>query len=128
MKNLVVSGVTALVGASSFSIFAEEAKDNPEVDPKAKEIIERAVDYLVEAKQFRVSAEIWQDLEVEPGVKGQFSKVVEIQLRRPDRLRLDVSTSVPKRSFYYNGIRSRCSIARRGSSHPPRLRLPSTKP
>jgi hypothetical protein len=29
--------------------------------------------------------------------------VVEVQLRRPDRLRLDVSTSVPKRSFYYDG-------------------------
>ena len=36
-------------------------------------------------------------------MKGQFSKVVEIQLRRPDRLRLDVSTSAPKRSFYYDG-------------------------
>jgi hypothetical protein len=105
VKNLVVSGAIAFVVAGSFSIsiFAEEAKDNPEVDPKAKEIIERAVDYLAKANQFRVSAEIWQDLEVEPGVKGQFSKVVEIQLRRPDRLRLDVSTSAPKRSFYYDG-------------------------
>jgi methylthioribose-1-phosphate isomerase len=46
VKNLVVSGAIALVVAASFSIFAEEAKENPEVDPKAKEIIERAVDYL----------------------------------------------------------------------------------
>ena len=50
-----------------------------------------------------MTAEIWQDLEVDLGEMAQFSKVVEVQLRRPDRLRLDVSTSVPKRSFYYDG-------------------------
>ena len=35
-----------------------------------------------------MTAEIWQDLEVDPGEMAQFSKVVEVQLRRPDRLRL----------------------------------------
>ncbi len=105
MKSLAVLSVTALLVATSLSIstLAEETEKESKVDPKAREIIERAVDYLANAKQFRVSAEIWQDLEVEPGEMAQFSKVVEIQLRRPDRLRLDVSTSVPKRSFYYDG-------------------------
>ena len=105
MKTLAVFGTTALLFAGSLTgtILAEEAEEAPKVDPKAREIIVRAVDYLANAKQFRVSAEIWQDLEVEPGEMAQFSKVVEIQLRRPDRLRLDVSTSLPKRSFYYDG-------------------------
>ena len=102
MKSLAVLSTAALMLAGSLisPILAEETEGAPKVDPKAKEVIGRAVDYLATAKQFRVSAEIWQDLEVEPGEMAQFSKVVEIQLRRPDRLRLDVSTSLPKRSFY----------------------------
>ena len=105
MKSLAVLSTAALLLAGSLisPILAEETEGAPKVDPKAKEVIGRAVDYLATAKQFRVSAEIWQDLEVEPGEMAQFSKVVEVQLRRPDRLRLDVSTSVPKRSFYYDG-------------------------
>ena len=46
-----------------------------------------------------MTAEIWQDLEVDPGEMAQFSKVVEVQLRRPDRLRLDVSTSRAEEEF-----------------------------
>ena len=105
MKILFVFGTTALLLAGSLSgtLLAERSEEAPKVDPKAREIIGRAVDYLANAKQFRVTAEIWQDLEVDPGEMAQFSKVVEVQLRRPDRLRLDVSTSVPKRSFYYDG-------------------------
>ena len=94
---------------------------------EAREIIGRAVDYLANAKQFRASAEIWEDLEVESGEMAQFSKVVEIQLRRPDRLRLDVSTSVPKRSFYYDGASLTVLDRATGTSHPPRRPPQSTR-
>ena len=103
MKNPLLSITAAFLAGFANHLLAEEAEEGPKVDPKAKEIIERAVDYLADAKQFRVNAEIWQDIEVDSGEMAQFSKVVEIQLRRPDRLRIDVSTSGPKRSFYYDG-------------------------
>ncbi|HEY5952957.1 MAG TPA: DUF2092 domain-containing protein [Terrimicrobiaceae bacterium] len=103
MKNPLLSITAALLLAGIANHLLAEEEEGPKVDPKAKEIIERAIDYLADAKQFRVNAEIWQDIEVDSGEMAQFSKLAEIQLRRPDRLRIDVSTSVPKRSFYYDG-------------------------
>ena len=69
MKILFVFGTTALLLAGSLTgtLLAEQSEEAPKVDPKAREIIGRAVDYLANAKQFRVTAEIWQDLEVDPG-------------------------------------------------------------
>ena len=127
MKSFVRPIITTFLLATSLiaPIFAEETEEAPAVDPKAKEIIERAADFLANAKQFRVSAEIWQDLEIRLSEMAQFSKVVDIQLRRPDRLRLDVPTSVPKRSFYYDGASLTVFDRARGlfatARHPQRL-------
>ena len=60
MKILFVFGTTALLLAGSLTgtLLAEQSEEAPKVDPKAREIIGRAVDYLANAKQFRVTAEI----------------------------------------------------------------------
>ncbi len=80
---------------------AEEPSKN--IDPKALEIIQRASTYLAAAPKFSVSAEIWEDFVEEDGRKLQFTKIVDVKLRRPSWVQLDVRTSVPKRSFFYNG-------------------------
>ncbi len=86
---------------------AADKKDKPveapPVDPMAVKIIKRAADHLSAAKQFSVSAEIWQDLEDENGTMLQFSKLADVKVRRPDGIRIDVKTDRPKRSFYYDG-------------------------
>ncbi|MES2705317.1 MAG: DUF2092 domain-containing protein [Verrucomicrobiota bacterium] len=73
------------------------------VDPGAIAILNRAVDRLAAAKQFSVKAEVWQEVELENGLTVQGTKVVDIKVRRPDRLQVSVSTTVPKRSFFYDG-------------------------
>ena len=59
MKILFVFGTTAMLLAGSLTgtLLAEQSEEAPKVDPKAREIIGRAVDYLASAKQFRVTAE-----------------------------------------------------------------------
>jgi hypothetical protein len=75
----------------------------PSVDPQAVAILNRAVDHLANAKQFSVSTEVWGDIDLEEGVQAQFTKILDIRLRRPDQVQLNVRTTVPKRSFYYDG-------------------------
>jgi hypothetical protein len=75
----------------------------PAVDPQALVILKRAVDLLAGAEQFSVTAEIWEDVALENGTTIQTAKTAEINLRRPDRLHVDVKTTQPKRSFFYNG-------------------------
>ncbi len=97
--------LTALAGlvTSPFYSFAEDKQEGSAVDPMAAKIIKRAADHLAAAKQFSVSAEIWQDLEEEDGTMLQFTKLGEIKVRRPNGFRIDIKTDVPKRSFYYDG-------------------------
>lgn len=78
---------------------AEEQK----VDPQSVELLRRAVDLLASAKQFSVTAELWIEEAGEDGLTNQFTKSLDIKLRRPDRLQVDVRTAVPRRSFYYDG-------------------------
>ncbi|MCE9520333.1 MAG: DUF2092 domain-containing protein [Verrucomicrobia bacterium] len=73
------------------------------VDPQAIAILNRAVEKLAGAKQFSVNAEIWSETELEEGGRAQFTKTVDVKLRRPNKVQADVKTSVPKRSFYYDG-------------------------
>ncbi len=95
-----------------------EAQAEPSIEPRAASILSRAMDHLANAEQSSTTAEVWQDLVQEDGTKLQFTKLVDIRLRRPDRLRIDVRTTVPKRSFYYNGSRSLSTIHRKSSTEP----------
>lgn len=79
------------------------APAEPAVDPRAITILKRAVDLLAGAKQFSVTAEIWEEVALENGSTVQTAKTAEIKLRRPDRLQVDVRTTKPKRSFFYDG-------------------------
>lgn len=81
----------------------EPAAEEKKVDPQAISILNRAVDHLAGAKQFSVTAELWQDAELNEGGRAQFTKIVEAKVRRPDHALVNVKTSVPKRSFFYDG-------------------------
>ena len=78
-------------------------KEPAAVDPQALAILKRAVDLLAGAGQFSVTAEIWEDVLLENGNIAQTAKTADIKLRRPDRLQVDVKTTKPKRSFFYDG-------------------------
>ncbi|WP_050028427.1 DUF2092 domain-containing protein [Verrucomicrobium sp. BvORR034] len=79
------------------------AKPAASPDPRALAIISRASDYLAGTKQFSTSIDLSQDLVNDKGSKVQFTKQVDVKLRRPNRLQVDISTTIPKRSFWYDG-------------------------
>ena len=83
----------------------EKAAEGAEskIDPEAIALLNRAVEKLAGAKQFSVAAEIWQDVDLGDGLTVQGTKLVDIKVRRPDRAKVDVKTTVPKRSFFYDG-------------------------
>src|ERR1039457_783962 len=78
----VLSGLIAL------SVSA--ADDKPAVDPRADELLKRMGDYLGQAQFFSVSAEVWQDARLSSGQRVQAGRTVELQVRRPNRLRAEV--------------------------------------
>lgn len=82
---------------------AAPAAAEPAVDPRALSILKRAFDLLAGTPQFSVTAELWEDVILENGSHAQTAKTAEIKLRRPDRLQVDVKTTQPKRSFFFDG-------------------------
>lgn len=105
--HLFASGILLVLSAAPLARAQTPAPQPPAVreavDPKAIDIIIRASDHLSAAKQFSTSIELAQDLVNDKGSKMQFTKQVEVKLRRPNRLQVDISTTVPKRSFWYDG-------------------------
>lgn len=103
IATLILAAFFIGVHTSILAADKEPAAEEPKVDPQAISILNRAVDHLAGAKQFSVTAEIWQDTELEEGGRAQFTKIVDVKVRRPDHAQVNVRTSVPKRSFYYDG-------------------------
>lgn len=83
------------------SAFAASANNN--VDQRADEWLRRMGDYLKHAKYFSFNADIWQDVQLSSGQQVQASRTLAFNLRRPDRLRVEVHSTRRNRQLNYDG-------------------------
>jgi hypothetical protein len=91
-----------LSGLMALSVSA--ADDKPAaVDPHADELLKRMGDYLGQAQFFSVSAEVWQDVQLASGQRVQAGRTIELQVRRPNRLRAEVHSTRRNRELVYDG-------------------------
>jgi hypothetical protein len=93
--------VGAFSGFTALSVLA--ADDKSAIDARADELLKRMGDYLGQAKFFSVSAEVWQDIQLSSGQRIQAGRTVELQVRRPDRLRAEVHSTRHNRELLYDG-------------------------
>ena len=88
---------------SLFTPAVSGAEDKAALDPKADEWLKRMGDFLGQAKFFSFSAEVWQDSQLSSGQHIQAGRSVEVQARRPDRLRAQVDSTRHHRELIYDG-------------------------
>jgi hypothetical protein len=91
----------ALSGLMALSACA--AEDKPTIDPRADELLKRMGDYLGQAQFFSVRAEVWQDIQLASGQRIQAGRTIELQVRRPNRLRAEVHSTRRNRELVYDG-------------------------
>jgi len=91
----------ALVGLMVLA--APAADQKTALDPRAEELLKRMGDYLGHAKFFSVNAEIWQDIQLSSGQRIQAGRTLELQVRRPNRLRAEVHSTRRNRELVYDG-------------------------
>jgi len=82
---------------------AGAANDRPAIDPRADELLKRMGQYLGEAKTFSVTAEVWQDLDLASGRRVQAGRELQFQVRRPNRLRVEVRSTRRNRDLIFDG-------------------------
>jgi hypothetical protein len=85
------------------ALSALAAQDKSGIDARADELLKRMGDYLGEAKFFSVKAEVWQDVELSSGQRVQAGRTIELQVRRPNRLRAEVRSTRRNRELVYDG-------------------------
>src|SRR5437762_9007335 len=91
----------ALAGLMALSVSAADPK--AALDPRADELLKRMGDYLGHAQFFSFSAQVWQDIQLSSGQRIQAGRTMELQVRRPDRLRAEVHSTRRNRELVYDG-------------------------
>ncbi len=98
MKRLLILSLLFGLG-----VWRAGAQDQTNVAPRATEILRSACQYLAQAPYFGLTAEIWREHVNEAGEKLQFTRLVEMEVKRPNRLHVEIDTSHSQRGFWYDG-------------------------
>jgi len=98
MKRILLVGFGLLIGG--FSAAAQHATNIP---PQADRVLRAACQYLAETPFFGFTAEVWREHTTESGEKIQFTRMVDFQVKRPNRLHADIRSTHSEREFWYNG-------------------------
>lgn len=86
------------------SLAAEcRAQSAPDIDPHAEQLLRAACQYLAESPFFSITAEIWREHVNTEGEKLQFSRAVNMEVKRPNRLHAEIASPHSQRGFWYDG-------------------------
>jgi hypothetical protein len=98
MKRLLSIGCGLLLGAGCAT-----AQEQTNIYPRAESVLRSACDFLAQTPAFSLSAEIWREQVNEAGQKIQFSRTVEMDVKRSEGLRLEICSPLSARGFWYDG-------------------------
>src|SRR5215469_13089404 len=90
-----------MAGASTLSVTSAPEPDS--IDPRAEQILKSACQYLAQAPFFTVTAEIWREHVNEAGQKLQFTRSMDLEVTRPNRLHAEIYSPHAARGFWYDG-------------------------
>ncbi|MBK1720375.1 DUF2092 domain-containing protein [Thiocystis violacea] len=108
-KSLTALLLASLASASPVLLAEAPAREPvqlpgmPVIEPAAMQALVRMGAYLRTLQSFSVRVDDAIDEVLDSGQKIQLTKTVELQVRRPDRLRADVETDRKAREIYYDG-------------------------
>ncbi len=98
MRRLRLLSIALLVGTGGNVAWAQT-----NIAPRAEQVLRAACDYLAQTPYFSLNAEIWRDHITDSGQKVQFTRVVNMEVKRPNRLHVSIESSYTDRSFWYDG-------------------------
>lgn len=103
MKHLFLIGCGLLLGVAGCATAQEQTTQTNVIAPHAEAVLRSACDFLAQSRAFSLNAEVWREHVDEAGQKIQFSRTVTMDVKRPDGLRLEISSPLSARGFWYDG-------------------------
>jgi hypothetical protein len=99
MKRLIHIGCGLLLGV--YCAAAQEQTNH--ISQRAERVLRSACEFLAHTPAFSFNAETDREHVDETGEKIQYSHTLEMDVRRPNGLRLEISSPLSARGFWYNG-------------------------
>ena len=101
MKRLAV-GLMIVVSAGAGTRAAPGGAQT-NIAPEAQRVLTAACQYLAESKYFGLTGEIWREHVTATGQKVHFSRTVTMEVKRPNRLHVELASPHTQRGFWYDG-------------------------
>ena len=83
--------------------FQVRGQEYTNIDAHAEQVLRAACQYLADAPYFSINAEIWREHITTDGEKVQFSRLMDMEIKRPNRLHAEIHSPHSQRGFWYNG-------------------------
>lgn len=87
--------------ATQNAVISQSAEST--ISPRAESVLQSACDFLAQTSAFSFSGEIWREHVNDAGQKIQYSRTLEMDVKRPDGLRMEISSPFSTRGFWYDG-------------------------
>ncbi|HYH40647.1 MAG TPA: DUF2092 domain-containing protein [Burkholderiales bacterium] len=101
--NLMLKRTLLAAGMAGCALASPAQQVTPAVAPEATAALERMGAHLRTLKAFEVRAATTRDELLDSGQKVQFGGSVDLKVRRPNRLRADISSERKQRQLFYDG-------------------------
>jgi hypothetical protein len=73
------------------------------IAPRAAQVLREACQYLAESPYFSITAEAWREHVGNSGEKLQFTRVIQLEVKRPNRMHAEIIAGHGERAFWYEG-------------------------
>ena len=105
MSTLRMAFAAAVISALAAppSSHAKSGPAKPAVEPEAISALQKMGEFLRNQQNFSVQARSTTDDVLASGQKVQFGGTIDLKVRRPDRLRMDISGDRRNERIYYDG-------------------------
>jgi hypothetical protein len=97
-KHALLIGCSLVLGTWGMA-----AQEKTNIAPQAERNLRAACQYLAEAPFFSLTAEVWREHVTTSGQKLQFSRTVTFEVKRPNRLHVEIRSPHSERGFWYDG-------------------------
>lgn len=82
---------------------APAAQAPAKIDSRADEVLRAACQFLADTPSFSLTAEVWREHVNDSGEKLQFTRQVEMEVKRPGHLHMEIKSGYTDRGYWFDG-------------------------
>jgi hypothetical protein len=95
--------IWTLLGLLSSLCVVAAAQVPGKIDARAGQLLRAACQFLADTPSFSLTAEVWREHIGDSGEKLQFTRQVDMEVKRPGHLHMEIKSGYTDRGFWFDG-------------------------